>query len=181
MFVCVKFSGKLKKHTPTKVLKNITPKEAWSLIKLNVSHFRVLGSEAWAYIPDEKHKALKPKSEKCIFVRYFEDVKGYRLLHPNSKGIIIIRDVKFNENVLACEPDSTYVSSSACEPDLVVVPSSYSLLNNTPSNIFLNTDSDDEHPPLLFIHQHQLLWLLHSFLDGSSLLINLLVILLVIL
>ena len=33
-------------RTPTKVLKNITPKEAWSSIKPDVSHFRVFGSEA---------------------------------------------------------------------------------------------------------------------------------------
>eukprot|EP00253_Pinus_taeda_P035360 PITA_35360 len=51
-------------HTPTEVLKNITLEEAWSSIKPDVSHFRVFGSEAWAHIPDEKHKALEPKSEK---------------------------------------------------------------------------------------------------------------------
>ena len=45
-------------RTPTKFLKNITLEEAWSSIKLDVSHFRVFGSEAWAHIPDEKHKAL---------------------------------------------------------------------------------------------------------------------------
>ena len=44
-------------RTPTKVLKNITPKESWSSIKPDVSHFHVFGSEAWAHIPDEKHKA----------------------------------------------------------------------------------------------------------------------------
>ena len=70
-------------NTPTKALKNITPKEACSLIKLDVSHFCVFGSEAWAHIPNEKHKALEPKSEKCIFVRYSEDVKGFRFLPPN--------------------------------------------------------------------------------------------------
>ena len=57
--------------------------------------FRVFGSEAWVHIPNEKHKALEQKSEKCIFVGYSEDVKGYRLLHPNSKGIIIRTYVKF--------------------------------------------------------------------------------------
>ena len=100
-----------------------------------------------AHIPDAKDKALEPKSEKCIFVGYSEDVKGYRLLQPNSKEIIIRRDVKFNENILACEPNSAYVPSSACEPDLVVVPFSSSLLNNTPFDISSDTDSDDEHPP----------------------------------
>ena len=61
------------------------------------------------HIPDEKHKSLEPKSEKCIFVGYSEDVKGYRLLQPNSKEIIIRRDVKFNENVFV--RDMTYTPS----------------------------------------------------------------------
>eukprot|EP00253_Pinus_taeda_P015333 PITA_15333 len=51
-------------HTHTKVLKNITQEEAWSSIKPDVSNFRVFGSEAWAHIPDEKDKALEPKSGK---------------------------------------------------------------------------------------------------------------------
>jgi hypothetical protein len=80
-------------RTPTKCLKNITPEESWSSIKPDVSHFCVFGSEAWAHIPDAKHKALERKSEKCIFVGYFEYAKGYRLLQPNSKEIIIRRDV----------------------------------------------------------------------------------------
>ena len=84
--------------TLTKVLQGITPEEAWSKIKLDVSHFRVFGCEAWDYIPDEKQKALQPKNEKCIFVGYSEDVKGYRILHPHSHDIIIRRDVKFHEN-----------------------------------------------------------------------------------
>ena len=41
-------------HTPTKFLQGITPKEAWIKIKLDVSHFRVFGSESWAQILDEK-------------------------------------------------------------------------------------------------------------------------------
>ena len=135
-------------HTPTKVLKNITLEEAWSSLKPDVSHFRVFGSEAWTHIPDAKHKALYPKSEKCIFVGYSKDVKGYRLLQPNSKEIIIRKDVQFNENILACEPNSTYVPSSAYELDLAVVPFSSSFLNNTPSLITsLDDDSDDENPP----------------------------------
>eukprot|EP00253_Pinus_taeda_P028506 PITA_28506 len=55
-------------RTPTKVLKNITSQEAWSSIKPDVSHFRVFGSEAWAHIPDEKHKALEPKSENVLLL-----------------------------------------------------------------------------------------------------------------
>ena len=96
-------------RTPTKVLKNITLEEGWSSIRPDVSHFRVFESDAWAHIPNAKHKALEPKSEKCIFVGYYEDVKGYILLQKKSKNIIIRRDVKFDENISACEPDSAYV------------------------------------------------------------------------
>ena len=45
-------------RTPTKFLHGITPKEAWSKIKPDVSHFHVFGCEAWAHIPNEKWKAL---------------------------------------------------------------------------------------------------------------------------
>jgi hypothetical protein len=127
-------------HTPTKALKNITSEEAWTKIKPDVSHFRVFGSIAWAHIPDEKRKALQPKSEKCIFVGYSEDVKGYRLLQSHCNEIIIRRDVKFDENLLACEPNSTIVPSSACEPSSTFVPS-YDLVSSS------DDDSEDENPP----------------------------------
>jgi transposase InsO family protein len=129
-------------HTPTKALKNITPEEAWTKIKPYVSHFRVFGTIAWAHIPDEKRKTLQPKSEKCIFVSYSEDVKGYRLLQPHCNEIILRRDVKFDENLLACEPNSTVVPSSACEPSSAVVPSSVPILDSSSDD-----ESEDENPP----------------------------------
>jgi len=49
-------------HTPTKNFKHISLEEAWTKIELDVSHFYVFGSEAWAHILDEKRKALQPKS-----------------------------------------------------------------------------------------------------------------------
>jgi len=116
-------------RTPTKALKNITLEEAWTKIKPNVSHFRVFGSIAWAHIPDEKRKALQPKSEKCIFVGYSEDVKGYILLQSHCNEIILTRDVKFDESILACEPSSMFVPS-------------YDLVSSS------DDDSEDENPPL---------------------------------
>jgi transposase InsO family protein len=83
-------------YNPTKALKNIAPEESWTKIKPDVSHFRVFGSIAWAHILDEKRKALQPKSEKCIFVGYSEDVKDYRLIQTHCNEIIIRSDVKFD-------------------------------------------------------------------------------------
>jgi hypothetical protein len=129
--------------TSKKALKNITLEEAWTKIKLDVSHFRVFDSIAWTHISDEKRKALQPKSENCIFFCYSEDVKGYRLLQPNCNEIIIRRDVKFDENILACEPNSTIVPYSACEPSSKFVSSFVPILSSS-----LDDDNEDENPPL---------------------------------
>jgi hypothetical protein len=58
-------------------VKDKTPYEAWSSLKLEVAHFRIFGSRAWAWIPSEKRKALDPQSIECIFVGYPNGVKGY--------------------------------------------------------------------------------------------------------
>ena len=54
----IKCSNYIINHNPTNALKNITPEKSWTKIKLDVSHFRVFGSIAWAHIPDEKRKAF---------------------------------------------------------------------------------------------------------------------------
>jgi hypothetical protein len=142
-------------RTPTKALKNITLEESWTKLKPDVSHLCVFGSIAWAHIPDEKRKALQPKSEKCIFVGYFEDVKGYRILQPHCNEFFIRRDVKFDEYLLACELNSVFMSSLACEPNSKFLPSS----TYDPSSTFVNSfvpimvfssddDNEDENPPI---------------------------------
>ena len=81
------------------------------------------------------------------FFGYSKDVKGYRLLQPHSHDIIIRRDAKFDENILACEPISEVVPSLACEPDWMIVPSSSSsnFLDRFPTPV--SDDSEDENPP----------------------------------
>ena len=54
----VNYANYIVNRTPTKALKNITPEEAWSSIKPDVSNFCVFGSAVWDHIPNEKHKAL---------------------------------------------------------------------------------------------------------------------------
>jgi len=80
-------------------------------------------------------KNLDSKSEKCTFVGYSEDVKGYRLIPFKSKNVIIRRDVKFDENISAYEP------SPADVPPLSI--------SSTFENISSSSDdeSEDDNPP----------------------------------
>ena len=63
--------------------------------------------------------------------------------------IIIRRDVKFDENILACNPNLVGVPSLAYDPDSVIVPSSSSstsFLDRFPTPVSDN-DSEDENQP----------------------------------
>ena len=62
--------------------------------------------------------------------------------------IIIRTDVKFDENLLACEPNLAGVPSLACWPDSTIVPSSSSsnFLDRFPTPVS-DDDSEDENPP----------------------------------
>jgi hypothetical protein len=118
--------------TPTKYLKNITPKEEYTKINIYVSHFYIFGSVAWAHISDEKRKSLHPKNEKFIFVGYSKYFKFYQLLKPHSNEIIFRIDVKF-------------LSSSAYEPSSSFFHFFVPILVSSS----LDDDSEDENPPLL--------------------------------
>ena len=59
----------------TNICMKKTPDEAWFGHKPSVSHFRVFGSKAWARIPPEKRKALKPQIKQSIMVGYVEYAK----------------------------------------------------------------------------------------------------------
>ena len=67
-WVEVNYANYIVNRTPTKILQGITPEEAWSKIKPDLSHFCVFGCEAWAHIPDEKWKKLQPKSESAYLL-----------------------------------------------------------------------------------------------------------------
>lgn len=83
--------------SPTKVVWNTTPLEAWNGKKPRVSHLRIFGCIAYALV--NFHSKLDEKSTKCIFVGYSLQSKAYRLYNPISGKVIISRNVVFNEDV----------------------------------------------------------------------------------
>lgn len=81
----------------TNSVKNITPYEAWSGRKPGVTHLKVFGCIAYAHIAEQKRQKNDNKSEKCIFIGYCEETKGYRLYNPVTESLIVSRDVIFVE------------------------------------------------------------------------------------
>ncbi|GLU09096.1 hypothetical protein SLE2022_259720 [Rubroshorea leprosula] len=93
----VNWSIHILNRSPTFAVQNMTPKEAWSGRKPGVDHFKIFGCIAYAHIPDEKRKKLDDKGEKSIFLGVSNNSKAYKLYNPNTKKIIVSRDVIFDE------------------------------------------------------------------------------------
>jgi hypothetical protein len=85
-------------RAPTKSVKDMSPYEAWTGRKPDVSHFYVFGCIAYAHIPDQIKRKLDNKSEKCVFIGYSEQSKAYRLYNPVTKKFVVSRDVQFQED-----------------------------------------------------------------------------------
>ena len=86
-------------RSPSTVLEYKTPFEVWSGTPAGYSNLRVFGCPAYAHVNDGK---LERRANKCIFLGYASGVKYYRLWCTESKspGLIISKDVKFNESTL---------------------------------------------------------------------------------
>jgi hypothetical protein len=83
-------------RTTNRRLNGITPYELWTGQKPDLSHIRILGTEAWKKTEHFQRKKLDGKSEKRILVGY-EPNKSYRLLDPETGKIEYSCSVIFNE------------------------------------------------------------------------------------
>jgi len=77
----------------------MTPEEKFTGKKPNVSHLKVFGCIAYVHVLDEKRSKLDPKAEKCIFIGYFLEQKGYRCFNPSTRKLHMSRDVVFDEMI----------------------------------------------------------------------------------
>uniref|UniRef100_A0A5B7BZJ7 Putative copia LTR rider n=1 Tax=Davidia involucrata TaxID=16924 RepID=A0A5B7BZJ7_DAVIN len=72
-----------------------TPLEVWSgSLPTDYDQLHVFGCPAYFHVTETK---LDPRAKKAIFLGFSTGVKGYRLWCPNTKKIVLSRDVTFNE------------------------------------------------------------------------------------
>jgi len=83
-------------RSPTKRLKGITPKEAWSGTRPSVAHLRIFGSLCFKHIPDQYRSKLDDKGIRLILIG-FHSTEGYKLWDPVNNQVHISRDVVVDE------------------------------------------------------------------------------------
>ena len=85
---------------PIKALQSITPYDAWNGRKPSIAHLRVFGYLDYTLVPQQQRRKLDDKAVKCIFVGYSFESNGYHLYHPQTKRILVSRDLVFVEDVV---------------------------------------------------------------------------------
>nr|GEW57766.1 zinc finger, CCHC-type [Tanacetum cinerariifolium] len=99
----------------------ITPYELWTKRKLNLNYLKVWGYRAVVRLPDPKLKTSSERGIECIFVRYAEHSKAFRLyvIEPNESvsvnSIIESRDAIFDENIFSSVPIPSLMISNGTE------------------------------------------------------------------
>ena len=67
---------------PHKILKNITPREAFTGVKPEVGHLRIFCCPVYIHVPKDRRMKLEPSGKKGTFVGYSESSKAYRIYIP---------------------------------------------------------------------------------------------------
>ena len=82
-------------RVPSKLV-SFTPYEIWCGRKPSLNHLRVWGCHA--YVKCDGSDKLGARSDKCHFVGYPRETKGYYFYHPLEKNVFVSRHAIFLEN-----------------------------------------------------------------------------------
>ncbi|GMP62704.1 hypothetical protein CsSME_00024701 [Camellia sinensis var. sinensis] len=97
------YARHLVNRLPTAALDGKTPMEVWSGVPVtDYDQLRIFGCPAYFHVTESK---LDPRAKKAIFLGFGAGVKGYRLWCPESKKVLIRRDVTFDESAMLKQPD----------------------------------------------------------------------------
>jgi len=84
-------------RSPTTTLDGGIPEEVWIGKRVNYSHLKLFGCEAFVHIPKENRTNIDDKSMKCVFLGYADGEFCYRLWDPVNNKVIRSKDAIFNE------------------------------------------------------------------------------------
>lgn len=106
----------IKNRCHHRTLGHISPFEKLFETKPDIAYLRVFGCDVW--VLDPLRTKLDPKSRKCLFLGYCEDsaANTYRCYDPETKRVIISRDVLFDET-----PGVPVTSPVSVEPPRQIV------------------------------------------------------------
>jgi hypothetical protein len=87
----------VRNRSPTTSLDGEIPYTCFYGKKPDVSHFRVFGCTAYVHVQKDQRKGLSPHTQKCVFIGYPAEYKGWMFYNPLTKKTIISDRAEFDE------------------------------------------------------------------------------------
>lgn len=89
---------------PTRGLKYSTPlecfKKCFPFSRLHSDlPLKVFGCTVFVRIPNNTRSKLDPRAEKCVFIGYASNKKGYKCYNPQTRKMYVSMDVSFFETM----------------------------------------------------------------------------------
>ena len=84
--------------TPHRHIKSQTPFTRLTGKTSDITKLHVFGCDAWYHVPEEKRGKLQARFQCGIFVGISVDQNAYRIMNPETRTIVVSRDVKFDES-----------------------------------------------------------------------------------
>lgn len=97
----VSHAAYLRNHAPTRALDGMTPEEAWTGQKPDVSHLREFGCPVWVRDEDQNLSKLSPRANEFIFVGFEDGSKAIRYYDAQKRRVKVSRNYVFGN-----DPDS---------------------------------------------------------------------------
>ena len=115
-------------NTPTRGLVNgMTPHQAWTGMRSDVSAFRVFGCLCWTHLNKEHLSKMDNRARSGIYLGLSPNSKGYLVYNPTSNRVSNTRNIIFDES---CFPARSFEPS----PDLPLADSTPLPFPITPYN-----------------------------------------------
>ena len=115
-------------RVPSKAIEK-TPYHIWTGKSPNLSFLKIWGCEA--YVKRQISDKLAPKSDKCLFIGYPKETKGYYFYNAFENKVFVVRNGVFLEKEFISKrtSDSTVQLEEIQDPQTSIVPSMQSQLD----------------------------------------------------
>ncbi|CAI7808306.1 unnamed protein product [Closterium sp. NIES-53] len=117
----------IRNHLPTMVLPRMTPFEAWTGTKPNLSRLRTFGCLCYYHVPDPLRHKLQPKARAAIYLGIAANERAWRVWDSGERRVVTSRDVVFDEYKFPTKeqpmPQLTVVLPAREEDEVMEVPS----------------------------------------------------------
>ncbi|KAM0061566.1 putative RNA-directed DNA polymerase [Helianthus debilis subsp. tardiflorus] len=130
--------------TPSSVLAGKTPYEVVYKFKPFLNHLKVFGCLCFCTNLHDTDK-LSSRAEKCVFIGYSHEKKGYKVYSLDSKSVLFSRDVKFYETIFPFKKQSVFDSFDSNPMKTINALNFFDLYDNSdPEHLSTVNDPDDD-------------------------------------